>query len=480
MSSPVRFELIKLVSRRQMLRRMTGGVVAAALASLGGGSRRLLGARPRERTFDLKPRPGVIPARANAVIQLFMNGGPSQVDLWDPKPALIKHHGRKPPKGIGTPNSELETYGGLMASPFQFARHGQSGIQVSEVLPHLASMVDELAIIRSMHTMTFQHEEALWVMHSGTRQDGRPSLGSWVTFALGSENQNLPAYVALCDPRGLPINGAKSWSNGWMPPIYQGTPLRSEGMPVLNLYPEQLRSDAVRQGRQELLRKLNQEHRRLRPGELELDARIESYELAARMQLAATDALDLSQESEATRKLYGLDDEVTASYGTRCLIARRLVERGVRFVQIFMRGQPWDTHSKSRKQIGKCCAETDLPAAGLLRDLKQRGLLDTTLVTWGGEFGRQPVSQDGDGRDHNAHAFTSVLVGGGIKGGQVYGATDDFGYKGVENPVGVPDLHATMLHLLGLDHRRLTLPYDGRTQRLTDVHEARVITDLLA
>ena len=232
-------------------------------------------------------------------------------------------------------------------------------------------MVDELAIIRSMHTMTFQHEEALWVMHSGTRQDGRPSLGSWVTFALGSENQNLPAYVALCDPKGLPINGAKSWSNGWMPPIYQGTPLRSEGMPVLNLYPEQPRSDAVRLGRHDLLRKLNQEHRRLHPGELELDARIESYELAARMQLSATDALDLSQESKATRELYGLDNDVTLSYGTRCLIARRLVERGVRFVQIFMRGQPWDTHSKSRKQISKCCAETDLPAAGLLKDLKQ-------------------------------------------------------------------------------------------------------------
>ncbi len=278
----------------------------------------------------------------------------------------------------------------------------------------------------------------------------------------------------------MPINGAKSWSNGWMPPIYQGTPLRSEGMPVLNMYPETPRSDAVRLGRQELLRTLNQEHRRFRPGELELDARIESFELAARMQLSATDALDLSKESEATRKFYGLNNEVTASYGTRCLIARRLVERGVRFVQIFLQGQPWDTHSKTRKQMRKCCAETDLPAAGLLRDLKQRGLLDTTLVTWGGEFGRQPVSQDGDGRDHNPQAFTSVLAGGGVKGGQVYGATDDFGYKSVENRVGVPDLHATMLHLLGLDHRQLTFPYDGRIQRLTDVHEARVIPDLLA
>ena len=249
---------------------------------------------------------------------------------------------------------------------------------------------------------------------------------------------------------------------------------------MLNLYPEQPRDDAVRQSRQEVLRKLNQEHRRLHPGELELDARIESFELAARMQLGATDALDLSQESAATRKLYGLDNEVTASYGTRCLIARRLVERGVRFVQIFLRSQPWDTHSKTRKQMRKCCAETDLPAAGLLRDLKERGLLDTTLVTWGGEFGRQPASQDGDGRDHNPEAFSVVLAGGGIKGGQVYGATDDFGYKSVENRVGVPDLHATMLHLLGLDHRRLTFPYDGRIQRLTDVHPARVIPELLA
>ncbi len=479
MNPLARFELVDLLSRRDILRRMTGGVAAAALSLLGRGSQ-FGEALAAQQQYDLKPKPPVHTARATAVIQLFMNGGPGHMDLWDPKPILEKQHGKPPPKGIGTPNSNLETYGALMGSPFKFAKYGQSGIEVSEALPHLSQVVDELAVIRSMHTMTFQHEEALWVMHSGTRLDGRPAIGSWVTFALGSENQNLPAYVVLCDPKGLPINGPKSWSNGFMPPVYQGTPFRSEGMPVLNLNPKQARDEAVRQGRHEFLRQLNEEHRLARPGELELDARIASYELAARMQLAASDALDLSQENQSTRKLYGLDDKVTASYGTRCLIARRLVERGVRYVQIFMQSQPWDTHSKTKKQTGKCCAQTDLPAAGLLRDLKQRGLLDTTLVTWGGEFGRQPVSQDGDGRDHNAHAFTTVLAGGGIKGGQVYGATDDFGYKSVENPVSVPDLHATMLHLLGLNHRDLTFHHDGRLQRLTDVHEARVITDLLA
>jgi hypothetical protein len=318
------------------------------------------------------------------------------------------------------------------------------------------------------------------MMHSGLIVAGRPSLGAWAAYGLGTANQNLPAYVVLPDPRGLPVDGIRNWSAGWLPPLYQGTAFRSEGTAVLNLKPRVARTTESEKGRMDLLAKLNDQHREKRPGELELDARIASYELAARMQLAATDALDISRETTKIRNLYGLDDPVTRSYGLRCLMARRLVERGVRFVQLFMAGQPWDTHNNNKAGTASCCLQTDRPIAGLLTDLEARGLLDETLVFWGGEFGRTPGAQDRDGRDHHPYGFSVWLAGGGIKGGQAYGATDDFGYRAAKNRTSVADLHATMLHQLGLDHANLTYRHNGRDERLTDVYEAKVIRAVLA
>jgi uncharacterized protein (DUF1501 family) len=337
-----------------------------------------------------------------------------------------------------------------------------------------------------MFTEHRNHEQAIWMANTGLTVSGRPNIGSWVAFGLGAESQNLPAYVSLPDPGGMPVDGARNWSSGWLPPIYQGTAIRSEGMPVLHLQPKTARTSEVDHGRMELLRKLNAQHQQARPGELELDARIASFELAARMQLSATDALDLNQETAETQKLYGLDQDKTRSYGKRCLMARRLVERGVRFVQIFMAGQPWDTHANNVAGTRSCCEQTDLPIAGLLTDLKQRGLLNSTLILWGGEFGRTPGAEQRDGnkvpgiegRDHHPYGFSVWLAGGGIRGGQAYGATDDFGYRAITNRTQTADLHATILHQLGLDHERLTFNHNSRDERLTDVYKARVIPDL--
>jgi hypothetical protein len=347
-------------------------------------------------------------------------------------------------------------------------------------LSNIGKHADDIAVIRSMFTEHRNHEQALWMMHTGLIVSGRPGLGSWVSYALGSVNRDLPAYVVLPDPAGLPVDGYRNWSSGWMPPLYQGTPFRSEGLPVLNLKPRTPRPTDVEAARFGLLSSLNNEHRTRHAGELELDARIASFELAARMQLTATDALDVSKETPATHKLYGLDQEVTKRYGARCLMARRLVERGVRFVQLFLAGQPWDTHNNNAANTRKICEQTDLPVAGLLTDLKQRGLLDSTLVFWGGEFGRTPGAQNRDGRDHHPYGFSVWLAGGGIKGGQTYGATDDFGYRATVNRTSCADLHHTMLHLLGLDHKRLTFHLHGRDERLTDVHEAKLLKPLLA
>jgi hypothetical protein len=335
-------------------------------------------------------------------------------------------------------------------------------------------------VVRSLFTEHRNHEQALWMMHTGLIIAGRPTIGAWTAYGLGSVNQNLPAYVVLPDPRGLPVDGIRNWSSGWLPPLYQGTPFRSEGMPVLNLRPKTPRPAEVEQGRLQLLADLNAVHQARHPHELDLEARIASFELAARMQLAATDALDVTRETVATHKLYGLDQPATQPYGARCLMARRLVERGVRFVQIFMAGQPWDTHNNNAAGTRRCCEQTDLPIAGLLTDLKARGLLDSTLVFWGGEFGRTPGAQNKDGRDHHPYGFSVWLAGGGIKGGQVHGATDDFGYRAVVDRCRVADLHATMLHMLGLDHARLTYKHHGRDERLTDVYEAKVLPGLLA
>jgi len=433
-------------------------------------------ADPAPRHHDLTPKSPHFPPRARAVIQLFMHGGPSHVDLLDPKPLLERYDGRPPPAEVA---DDERITGNLLKSPFRFFKHGQSGLEFSETLPHVARHADRIAVIRSMFTEHRNHEQALWMMHTGMTVAGRPSIGAWAAYGLGTINQNLPAYVVLPDPRGLPVDGIRNWSSGWMPPLYQGTPFRSEGMPVLNLRPRTPRPASIEENRLRLLGDLNSAHRAQRPEELELDARIASFEMAARMQLSATDALDLAQETPATHRLYGLDQPVTRAYGARCLMARRLVERGVRFVQIFMSGQPWDTHNNNAAQTRNCCQQTDLPAAGLLTDLQQRGLLDSTLVFWGGEFGRTPGAQGRDGRDHHPYGFSVWLAGGGIKGGQAHGATDDFGYRAVFQRTSVADLHATMLHQLGLDYRRLSFPRHGRDERLTDVQEPRILRQLL-
>jgi hypothetical protein len=475
----------KWVTRRSFFERAVDGLHGAALVSLL--SKDLLGAsvieeEPR-RVYDLKRRSPHFPAKAKSVIQLFMNGAPSQVDLFDPKPMLDKHHGEPYFEKIANDVSSPKAAGGLMRSPFKFQQYGQSGIWVSELMPHFAKQVDNVAMIRSLNTIHPEHEPALFMVHSGRTMQGRPAIGSWVIYGLGTENQNLPAYVVLDDPLGLPINGVQSWQSGFLPPVYQGTRLRTNGSPILNLKPEVEKPSEVVRLTRDLLGRLDQIHERAHPGHPDLDARIASYELAARMQMEASNALDLSKESEVTREMYGIGDEATDSYGKRCLMARRLVERGVRYIQIYINGQIWDHHTNLESGMRTCCQRTDKPVAGLLADLKQRGLFKDTLVIWGGEFGRLPISQLGgsaDGRDHNPRGFTIWMAGAGIKPGISYGSTDEFGYKAVENPVSVTDWQATVLHLLGLDYQRLTWDLNGLREKLTSVYEAKIVEGILA
>ena len=456
------------LSRRDVLASLGGGFGGVVLASL------LKADGPR--VHDLRPRQPHFEPKARAVVQLFMHGGPSHLDLLDPKPMLDRFDGQSPPAEVA---DDERITGNLLKSAFRFRKHGQSGIEFSEVLPNIARHADRIAVIRSMFTEHRNHEQALWMMHTGMIIAGRPSIGAWVAYALGTENQNLPAYVVLPDPRGLPVDGIRNWSSGWMPPLYQGMQCRSEGMPVLNLQPRTPRPADVEANRMRLLDALNAQHRTARPEELELDARIANFEMAARMQLSAGDALDINQETPATHRLYGLDNPTTRPYATRCLMARRLVERGVRFVQIFMSGQPWDTHGNNTAGTRSCCEQTDQPVAALLTDLAQRGLLDSTLIFWGGEFGRTPGAQNRDGRDHHPYGFSVWLAGGGIQGGQVYGATDDFGYRATVDRCSVAQLHATMLHQLGLDYQRLSYPRHGRDERLTDVAQPQLLARLI-
>jgi hypothetical protein len=419
--------------------------------------------------------------KAKSVICLFQHGGPSQMDLFDPKPELTKGDGKPYPGG----NLEIhfdKQAGNVLASPFKFEKYGQCGMEMSELLTHTGGIADEITLVRSMSTESVDHESALRLIHSGKFLAGMPAWGAWVIYALGSANANLPAYVVLTDPGGLPVDGEKNWTSGWLPAVYQGTMFRSGAAPVLNLAPPAGSSPSVRRRQLDLLAEFNHRHLERHPGNSELAARIANVETAARMQTAVPEALDLSQETEATRKLYGIDQPATQEYGTRCLLARRLIEKGVRFVQIVLSGQPWDTHSKNAESLKGLCGRTDQPSAALVQDLKQRGLLESTIVMWTGEFGRLPVSQGTDGRDHNRHGFSLWLAGGGFKKGYVHGATDDFGYKSIENVVTVHDLHATLLHTLGLDHLKLTYPHEGRDMSLTDaeVTKARVVEALLA
>jgi hypothetical protein len=467
------------LNRRAFLGRYAGALGPLALAQL---TREAQGAdAPRSDKSDpLAPKKPHFAPKAKAVICLFQHGGPSQMDLFDPKPELTKQHGKPHP-------DKLEVHfhtqqGKLLASPFKFAKHGKVGVELSELLPHTAKIVDDITLVRSMKTDSVDHEAALRVIHSGKLFPGRPTWGSWAIYGLGTERKELPAYVVLSDPGGLPVDGTNNWSSGFLPAVYQGTPFRATGTPVAHLATPADVPVAARRNQLDLLNELNSTHLRKHPGNAELEARLRHYELAATMQTAVPDVLDLSRETEETKKLYGLDNPKSAEYGKRCLLARRLVERGVRFVQIFLSGQPWDTHSKNAENLKNLCAMTDQPSTALVLDLKRRGLLDSTIVMWTGEFGRLPISQGTDGRDHNRHAFSLWLAGGGFKRGYVHGATDDFGYASVEKVVRVAPLHATLLHALGLDHTKLTFPHEGRDDNLTDtvVTRAEVVSDLLA
>lgn len=404
------------------------------------------------------------------------------MDLFDPKPELTKRDGQDHP-------GQLEIHfnkqaGKLLKSPFEFRPAGQSGIVLSELLPRTAGIADEITLVRSMTTDSVDHESALRIIHSGKFQAGRPAWGAWVIYGLGTERQDLPAYVVLSDPGGLPVDGIHNWSSGWLPAVYQGTQIRSEGTPVFNLEPLVDVPAPALVNQRRFLDALNRSHLAAHPGNSELTARIRNFEIAAKMQTSVPEVLDISGEPDYVRKLYGLDhaDKATANYAKRCLMARRMVERGVRFVQIFLSGQPWDTHDKNAERLRGLCTMTDQPSAALVMDLKQRGLLDDTIVIWTGEFGRLPVSQGKDGRDHNRHGFSLWLAGGGFRKGYVHGATDEFGYKSVENVVSVYDLQATLLQALGLDHRKLTYPHDGRDDSLTDaaITDAAPVPELLA
>jgi len=478
------------LDRRAWFRTVAGGIYGAALSHLlGDGLPQALaagGAAPSP-SPDLKARAPHFPPKAKSVIQLFMNGGPSQMDLFDPKPELDRRHGQPYFDRIAGEVENIGAAGAILRSPFQFQQYGQSGMWLSELLPHLAPQVDSLAVVRSMYTTNLTHEPALYLIHTGQMRTGYPVMGSWITYGLGTENQNLPAYVVLDDPEGLTVNGAENWSAGFLSPLFQGTRFRAKGSPVLNLLPARPDPPAVSRLARDFLNRLDRRHLEAHPRQPALEARIATYELAGRMQLAAGDALDLTQENQATFDLYGVGKDPTDSYARRCIIARRLVERGVRFIQIFINAQIWDHHTGINAGLKSACRKTDQPIAALLQDLGQRGLLDTTLVLWGGEFGRLPIAQlPGDrseanaGRDHNKNAFTSWMAGGGVKAGTVYGATDELGLNAVSDRVSVPDWHATTLHLLGLDHEKLFLERNGFQEKLTGVASARFIDEILA
>ena len=464
-------------SRRDCLARTGSGfgllALSALLADVGALGAQAGGDAP----VSPRARP---PARAKSVIWCFMYGGPSGIDLFDYKPDLVRHDG-KPFDGA----SELQTFSGkvgpLMRPPFAFKRHGQCGQTVSDLYPNLARHVDSIAFLKSCHVETNVHDQALFQVNTGMTRLGFPSAGSWITYGLGSENRNLPGFVVMYDPRGIPVGGAPLWSSGFLPSIHGGTVFRQGASPILNLQRPPGMSAAAQRRQLDFVAAMNREHQRARPGEEALDARIESFELAFRMQAEAPSAVDLSDETDETKRLYGIDAPASGTYGAQLLMARRLVERGCRMVQVYSGGtnSDWDSHSKLEANHRLRAHETDKPIAGLLADLERRGLLDETLVIWGGEFGRLPMSEGGGGRDHNPHGFLMWMAGGGVRGGSSYGATDEIGFRAAENPVSVHDIHATILHLLGLDHESLAFRHDGRDFRLTDV-SGTVIREILA
>jgi hypothetical protein len=472
-------------NRRRFLRHNTMGIGGLSLGWLLNRDKLLATppAVPRgEQSFDLTPKQPHHTPKAKAMISLFMHGGPSHMDLTDPKPELTRLDGKEYSDNVHYSFAN-EASRNLFGSPWKFKKHGQCGMDFSELLPHTAGIADDLCMIRSMHTGHNGHEVSIRYMNAGIPAVlGRPSLGAWLTYALGSVTDELPAYMVLSDPGGHPVDGVHNWTNGFLPSLYQGTVLRAKEPRIFNLTaPAHLKGD-IQRNYLDFLGQLNQAHLAKRPGEHSLDARIDSYELAARMQTAATDALDISGESATTKKLYGIDQDATREYGKRCLIARRLVEYGVRFVQLFLNGQPWDNHQNIHGALPGICRRTDQPAAALVTDLKQRGLLDSTVVHWGGEIGRLPVvqSRSKPGRDHNGQGFSTWLAGGGFKPGTIYGETDEVGHRAVVNKVTANDYQATLLHLFGLDHNEIVYHHNGQQKKLTAGRPARVVTDILA
>ncbi|MDB5390026.1 MAG: hypothetical protein JWM11_5672 [Planctomycetaceae bacterium] len=463
------------VSRREMLTRAGTGFGALALAGMLADSTNLQSA-PLE-SQPLAPRPPHFPGKAKRVVHLFMNGGPSQVDTFDPKPILEKYHGKPLPEL--TLRTERKT-SGAFKSPFKFQKYGQSGIEVSELFAKTAAArIDDMCVIRSMQAEVPNHEPSLWLMNCGDGRFARPSFGSWVTYGLGSENQNLPGFIAMC-PGGLPVTGTQNWRSAFLPGAFQGTYIDSQHSDITKLV-ENIRNQKWNTEEQlkqfELVRKLNAKHKAARQNDAQLESRIQSFELAFRMQTEASEAFDISKETKEVQEQYG-----SGVIGRQLLMTRRLLERGVRFIQLYSGNfQPWDNHDAIEVNHRKLAGEWDQPIAAFLTDLKQRGMLDSTLVMWGGEFGRTPVAElpQLSGRDHNHYGFSMWLAGGGAKGGYVHGATDEFGFAAVEKKVHVHDLHATLLHLLGFDHEKLTYRYAGRDFRLTDVH-GQVVRELLA
>ena len=449
-------------SRRQFLRSAGAGFGAIALASILADE----GLLADDAKLGLHHE-----AKAKRVIFLFMSGGPSHLETFDPKPELQRLHGQRLPESFGLPKTRRNVEKNkLLGTKRTFLRHGESGIEVSDLLPRIAEHVDDLCLLRGCHGDSVTHPESVYLMNTGSIFMGRPSLGAWLSYGLGTENKNLPAFVVLPDPGGWVKGGAPAWGNGYLAAAHQGTLLRGGASPILNLTTPAGVSESQQRRTLDLIGDLNREHAKDRALDSELAARIESYELAFRMQAHAPEAIDVRGETEATRRLYGLDRKETAEFGARCLLARRLTERGVRFVQVYSGDtNGWDAHSDVEENHGRLCAQSDQPVAGLLADLKSRGLLESTLVIWGGEFGRTPMTEGTTGRDHNPHGFCMWLAGGGVKGGQVIGATDAVGLRAESERTHVHDIHATILHLLGLDHTRLTFRHNGREERLTDV-----------
>jgi hypothetical protein len=466
-------------SRREFLQNAGGGAGMLALAAFMSDQRKRVGAADVHGDGASRRPPKLI---AKRVIWLFMHGGPSHVDLFDPKPALVKYAGKPVPDSFGMVMTRRNVAKNPLLAPIKpFQRRGKSGIEISEFLPNIAECADDLCVLRSLHGDSVNHPQSVYQMNTGSILMGRPSVGSWIAYGLGSENQNMPAFVVLPDAGGGIKGGPPAWGSGFLPANFQGVTMRAGETPILDLKPQSAISPAQQRRTLELVQKFNRQHLAERHGDDELSARIQAYELAFRMQATAPELVDLHNETAETMQLYGIDQPTTREFGTRCLLARRMVEAGVRFVQLYSGDtNGWDAHNNVLENHSQLCSRTDLPIAGLLKDLKRRGLLHETLVIWGGEFGRMPMSEQGKGRDHNPWGYSVWLAGAGVRGGMAYGSTDDIGLRAADQKIHVRDFHATLLHLLGVDYSELTYYHNGLDERVTGPEEAHIVSEIVA